>query len=444
MTALALILKDFGKKVQGSDVAANFQTQSTLEKAGVVVYPQFAPSQVEKAQVVVYSAAHKGSANIEVKKAQELNIPVCSFPKLLGELSQRKPTVAVCGCHGKTTTTSLISYLTTKAGLAPSYFVGVSQFMELPGGAWSGGELFVAEADEYLTDPEADRSSKFLYFNPKYIVCTNLEFDHPDFFKDLSEVKQAYLSFFRKLPEDGFLLLNGDDPALLELGRQSHKRLLTYGLKDTNDYQVLPNKTGCKLLFKHQPVVELTPHLFGEHNYLNLGAAMAFLLQLGLKPEQITKGANEFRGAARRLELLFKIGQNLIIDDYAHHPTEIAASLQALRQAFPEHRIALCFQPHTFSRTKTFYPDFLKVLKLPDFLGLLPIFPSAREPFDFSISSEQLLADLKRPQTSLLLDTEASFSALVKLTQLEHRKWIYLTMGAGDVYQKAQLLTSFL
>ena len=440
MTALSLILKDLGKEVSGSDLEANYQTQTVLEKAGITVYDQFAPAQVEKAEVVVYSAAHGGSHNPEVVRAVELKIPVCSFPKIIGELSLMKPMVAVCGCHGKTTTSSLISYLAYRAKLGPSYFVGVSQFMGFPGGAWGNGDLFVAEADEYLTDPITDRKSKFLYFNPQYIVCTNLDYDHPDFFQSSLEVSKAYLAFFKKIPDSGFLLLNGDDSELVKLGRESQKPVITYGFKSSNNYHLELTQLGVRVNFQQKLLAELTPRLIGRHNYQNLGASIAFLNQLGVKPEAVIEAANEFEGASRRLEKLFAVGANLIIDDYAHHPTEIHESIEALRKSYPDHRIALCFQPHTFSRTKALYKDFLKVLREPDFLGLLPIFASAREPFDSTISSQKLLLDLKWRDGSLYLDSDSLFVRLVKVTQSLYPKWIYLTMGAGDVYKHATII----
>lgn len=440
MSALALILRDMGKQVSGSDLAANFGTQAALNNTGITVYNQFAPRQIKEAEVVVYSAAHGGSKNPEVIEAVASKIPICSFPMLIGELSLLKPTVAVCGCHGKTTTSSIISHLALSAGLNPGYFVGVSNFMDHPGGAWGEGELFVTEADEYLTDPENDRKSKFLYFNPRYIVCTNLDFDHPDFFNNLSDVSTAYLAFFKKAPADGFLLVNGDDQALVELAKTSGKQTFTYGFKETNDYRLELINNGFRVFNLRKEVASLSPRLIGEHNYLNLGAAIAFFELLKIRSKEISLAANEFTGAARRLERRFTVGENQIMDDYAHHPTEIAASLKAVKIAFPEHHIALCFQPHTFSRTRALYKDFLKVLKLPDFLGLLPIFASAREPLDSTISSKDLLRDLNRERSSLLLDTDSRFSDLVKTTQSLYPKWVYLTMGAGDVYQKIDLI----
>jgi len=440
MTALSLILKDLGKEVSGSDLEANFQTQSILKNAGLAVYNQFDPAHVENADVVVYSAAHEGSQNPEVVRAVELKIPVCSFPKIVGELSLLKPTVAVCGCHGKTTTSSLISYLAYRAKLAPSYFVGVSLFMGFPGGAWGNGDLFVTEADEYLTDPITDRRSKFLYYNPQYIVCTNLDYDHPDFFQSPLEVSEAYLAFFKKIPDSGFLLLNGDDTELVKLGRKSQKPVFTYGFKNSNNYHLELSSNGVKVNFEQKLLAELTPRLIGRHNYQNLGASIAFLNQFGVKPKAMIEAANEFKGASRRLEKLYAVGANLVIDDYAHHPAEIHASIEALRKNYPDHRIALCFQPHTFSRTRALYKDFLKVLREPDFLGLLPIFASAREPFDSSISSQKLLLDLNWEQGSLYLDSDSLFVRLVKITQSLYPKWIYLTMGAGDVYKRATII----
>lgn len=433
MTALALILKDLNKDVTGSDTKEQFMTDKTLVDAKIKVFQGFHSDHVKASNVVVYSASHNGSRNLEVKAALRMRKTVFCLPEAIGYLTTLKKNIAVCGCHGKSTTTSLIAYIALRLHLDPSYFVGAPRFMDYPPGRWSNGDLFVTEADEYLSDNYLHRRSKFLFFHPRIIVCTNLDFDHPDFFHDLSEVAAAYLDFFKRLPQNGKLIVNGDDPKLLNLAKQSHKPFITFGFKAGNNYRVSAT------------LAKLTPKLMGEHNAVNITAAIACFAELGIVPARAAQYAAQFTGTKRRLELVGKVGHNLVIDDYAHHPAEIEASLQAIRARFPRHRIALCFQPHTLSRTQTFLAEFIKVLGKADYLGLLPIFTSARELGDHGLTQQHLISKLKAQQRPFhLLSKRSDWFKLIRFTQHESSRWIYLTMGAGDVYKRGQTIISLL
>jgi len=443
MTALALILKDFGKSVTGSDSPLTYQTEKFLaDKA--ITYGFFDKSNVTTAQVVVYGASHQGSDNPEVKEALIQHKIVLSLSQMIGYLTGLKKTIAVSGCHGKTTTTAIISYVLEKLALDPSYLVGSAGFENLPSGKWGSGLHFVAEADEYLADPVLQRRSKFLFFSPQYIVVTNLDYDHPDFFPDFDAVIKTFALFFKRLHPQGILIVNGDDSVLLKLAKNSCQSYVTYGFNKENDYQIIAREKGLKIINHQQTIIKLEPQLIGKHNQSNLAAAVVVLHLLKTNLSQAAKYLNQFGGAKRRLELVARIGSNYVYDDYAHHPTEIAASLGALKLQYPQYRLALCFQPHTYSRTKKLLPEFVKSLSLVDYLGLLPVFASAREPVDKSFDSSMILTKLPKNLGSQLLATEADWQRMVNRTQKTSQKWIYVTMGAGDVYNQSTLLIKLL
>ncbi len=443
MTALALILLDMGKQVTGSDSPETYQTETMLSARSIPI-SSFNQKNVEQAQVIIHSASHQGSQNLEVREAQKQQKQVLSLPEMIGYLTGLKKTIAVSGCHGKTTTTAIIAYVLNKLNLDPSFLVGSAGFMSLPSGHWGKGEYFVAEADEYLADPIKQRVSKFLFFNPHYIVVTNLDYDHPDFFPNLKAVAQAFATFFQRLSRSGTLIINGDDLSLVELAKASHQAFVTYGFNQENDYQIVGQESSLEIFYRKQSLLRLSPKLLGKHNQANLGGAIALLHCLKLDLNQAASYLNDFSGAKRRLELMARVGQNYVYDDYGHHPTEIAASLSALKRQYPQHRLALCFQPHTYSRTKKLLPEFIKVLSQVDYLGLLPIFASAREPQDLSFSSKTILSRLPKKLDSQLLVTDKDWQSLVTDTQTKGSNWIYITMGAGDVYKKSPLLVKSL
>lgn len=444
MTALALILRDLGKTVTGSDVSENFQTDVVLDRTGIKVTSGFDEKNLDSAEVVVYSASHQGVKNAQVQAALKKGLLVCALPEVVGRLTGLKKNIAICGCHGKSTTSALMSYIALRLNLKPSFFVGVSSFMEFPGGHWDKGDFFITEADEYLTDPLEKRISKFLYFEPQYIIATNLDFDHPDFFPNFEAVEMAFLDFFKRLKKGGFLVINGDDERLIKVAQKSQKPMLTYGFLKRNDYQIV--EVGGGFIVKHagKTIIKVKPSLLGQHNERNITAAIAFFASLKYDLKRVSQASSEFKGAKRRLELVANVRDSLIFDDYGHHPTEIKASLEALRARYPGYKLALCFQPHTFTRTEALLAEFVQVLSSVDYLGLLTIFPSAREKFNPHLNSELILNKLEPGIKKQLLLSEADWARLVENTQNESGKWIYLTMGAGDVYKKAELLVNYL
>ncbi len=438
MTALALILRDMDKTVSGSDINETFLTSSLLTARGVGISAGFDPKNIAGSEAVVYSGAHQGANNPEVRAAVEAGQAVFVMPEVLGALSRERETLAVCGCHGKTTTTALAAYVWERIGLQASYFVGGPGFMDYPAGKWGRGRLFVAEADEYVEDPQAPNpQAKFLYLSPKYVICTNIDFDHPDIYKNMDEMVAAYSRFFDRVDPAGFLLVNGDDQRLTRLAAQKKVRVYTFGRGDKCDFRVTDEAHRFGLAYNGKQIASLDPELYGGHNMLNIASVLAFCHLTGQNVTRAARAAEEFRGVKRRMEEYLEIEGNYIFDDYAHHPAEIAATLKAFRQRFSEHRLAVIFQPHTYSRTKALKDEFIKALKLADRVALMPVFASEREKDKDSLYTTDDLSALARQkglETTTLRSAE-DFSGFIVGSQREYPAWLYVTMGAGDVYK---------
>lgn len=444
MTALALILKDMGNKVDGSDTGVDYPTMSTLAKYNIPVFDTFNVAHIESATTVVYSGANGGSTNEEVLEAKKRGLKVSSLAQYIGTLSEQKQTISVCGCHGKSTTTALAAYIGGKLGLHMSYYVGAPSFMDSGPGAWKKGDYFVVESDEYVADPITDRTPKLYYLHPTFILCTNIDFDHPDVFPDITAIEKVFAHFFTQIPQNGFLIVNGDDKRLVKIANDSHKKFYTYGLESWCDF-IITNilnhgvEQRFSLTYRGKSLGTFSTKLLGVHNIFNATAVIAFYMLQKYGASKIAQALALFTGVSRRLEFHEKIRETLLYDDYAHHPTEIVATLTALKKRFPKYHITVIFQPHTFSRTQELQEGFVNSLHYADTIIMLPIFSSARESSEqFTVTSQALVDSAKRKGFSnfenVATDSELSF-LITKLSQ-KYSRQIILTMGAGDVYTK--------
>jgi len=443
MTNLAIILKKMGKNVFGSDVEEEFITVDNLKKYQIVYQIGFdgknLPSNID---LVIYSAAHRGIRNPLVIEANKRKIRVASQAEILGEImSDFKNKIAICGSHGKTTTASLLAYTLINLNLKPSYLVGSSSFNDFDGADFKKGDYFVIEADEYGISPPVDNTPKFLKLNPDFIIETNIDYDHPDVYKDLSSVKKVFFNFFLHRN----LILNIDDKntkeILEKLEKLNHeKKIITYGFSKNADFRIFDpiffeTKTNFTLFFQNKNLGRFSISLAGEHNIKNATAIIAFLISMGFKTEKIKKVIKDFTGAKRRFEFLGKVKKSLFFDDYAHHPQEIKATIEAAKKRFSKKKIIVFFQPHTFSRTLSLLKDFNLSLKMADRGYILPIFPSARENSkDFDISSKDIIGQSKN---LFYIDEKDIVNILLKETK---DKNVVLIMGAGDIYKKFKFL----
>ena len=447
MTPLALIAKGAGFEVTGSDVEQEFITDEALKKAGIKPFVGFSSDHITDQSFVITTGAHGGFDNVEVQAAKIKQIPFMSAGEATGEfmkgtlLKKQFTGISVAGTHGKTTTTAMIATMLTENRLDPTYIIGTGDVGSLGApGHFGNGRYFVAEADEYATEPKHDKRARFLWHMPTFAVITNIEHDHPDIYPTISAVREAFLSFVKKLPDKGLLIACGDDEQIKQLLREYEGRKITYGFSPENDY-VLDRVTvsGEQTFFwvksRGVPLGEFVLRVAGEHNALNALATIIIGLEIGLSVEKIKKGLGAFSGSKRRLEFIGDLRTGAkVYDDYAHHPTEIKTTLAALRKQYPKKKIICIFQPHTYSRTKQLFHEFIISFASVDMVIVTDIFASAREEADPTVSSKNLAFELSNRHKAVLY--------LPKLTDVvqyisENRfrsDTILVTMGAGDVY----------
>ncbi len=450
---LAIIAKEAGVEVTGSDVSDHFITDKQLINSGINILEGFDKSNIKNPDLVISTGAHGGLENVEVVEAKEKNIPVMLQGEALGkfqdgEIFDKKFVgVSVAGSHGKTTTTAIIATILSKNNLDPSYVIGTGEIPTLKNsGHFGKGNYFVTEADEYFTDIKFDRIPKFLYQNPKAIIITNIDFDHPDVFENQNHMENAFLDFTQKLSTDGVLVICGDG----NNNRQFISKLIhphiSYGISPDNDYIIEKiNFDSEKMFFwvrsKETLLGEFSVNIFGEHNALNCLGAIVICLELGLSIEQIKKGLSEFKGTKRRAEFIGKtINGATLYDDYAHHPSEIKETLQAFRKRFPKRNIVTIFQPHMYSRTKTLFGDFVNSFTDTDEVIITEIFPSFREPIDCNFSSKQIVDELiKKQKKATYFPSNLDVIEYIS-SQNYSNNTVIITMGAGDIYKIGEKL----
>jgi UDP-N-acetylmuramate--alanine ligase len=433
MTPLAIIAKEAGIEVTGSDIADEFITDPALKKAGIIPLVGFSRDNVGNVDLVITTGAHGGFKNIEVQEAKKRNIKFITQGEAVGvfmdgKIFGRKFTgISVTGTHGKTTTTAMIATLLKSAGKDPSFLIGTAGAASLGApGHYGKGEYFVAEADEYMTEPNFNRTIKHMWQHPKIAVITNIEFDHPDAYTSLSDTREKFLAFANQLPKDGVLIACGDDPQIKKLLSLFRGRSVTYGTDPENDYSV------------HKILGNINLPVFGSHNRLNATATFIVGSEIGLSKEQIIKGLMEFRGSKRRGEFIGTLFSGVrVFDDYAHHPTEIQKTLKAFREEFPTKNIVCIFQPHTYSRTKSLFEQFSNSFKDADTVILTDIYASLREKSDLSVSMPKLADKIGKKAMFIpqLFDVLKYLNA-----QTFTNKDIIITMGAGDVYKLSEKL----
>lgn len=448
MTPLAIIAKESGIEVTGSDVAESFITDEELSEVGIEASEGFDPERVEGADLVIATGAHGGFDNPEVIKAKELGISVLSQGQALGEfqkgeiLGRSFEGICITGSHGKTTTTAMVATVLFGSGSDPSYAVGTGKIPSLGlSGHFGKGKFFVAEADEYFSDVVNDKTPKFLYLHPKICVVTNVDYDHPDIYDSINDVRSALLEFANKIPKDGVLIANGDGEENRKFLASYTNRKVTYGFSPSNDYILErvnsnPDKTFFRIKSAGADLGEFSIKVFGEQNVLDALASIIVGLESGLTIEQIRKSLSAFSGTKRRSEFVKTLLSGaLLYDDYAHHPEEISQTLNAFRKSFPKYKIVVIFQPHMYSRTKKFFPEFVRSFDAADQTLIAEIFPSFREKVDPNFSSNLIVLELqKNAKDAKYFPTLTDMVKFLSSQKLD-RNTLVITMGAGDVYK---------
>lgn len=433
MAALAELLHKRGVAVSGSDVAEKFFTEESLRLNGIGIIEGFAARNVPSdADLIVYSTAYSAQNNVEMSEAEKLKFSLASYPEVLGSLFNEKIGIAVCGTHGKTTTSAMLATVMRAAGADPAAVIG-SRVIDWQSGILAGkGELFVAEADEY--------QNKLRYYRPFGAILTSVDWDHPDFFPTFEDYKRVFREFVAKIPPHGFLVVWGDGRDVLDITKSARCKLITYGFHSGNTVRVDKIAPGeFKLKYDNYDLGIFTVGLLGDHNILNAAAAVAVCYQLNLDMEKVRESLAGFRGTARRLEYVGERNGAAIFDDYAHHPEEIRTTLKGLREKYPDKNIRVVFHPHTFTRTLALLEEFAQSFDDADEVIVLDIYGSARET-QGGVSSQELVKKINQYQSGRAMHIGGLDEARGFLKDRLCPRDVLVTMGAGNVCELSQAL----
>ncbi len=439
MTALALCARDLGLKISGSDVRERFVTDEILAKNKINYQIGFKKENIGRPDLLIFTGAHGGQDNPEVIYAQNKNIPVMSHAQALGLFMKAKEGISVCGVGGKTTTAAMLATVLTKNCLKPSYAIGVGAVKPLgePGRFEKESRYFIAEADEYAASPQ-DRQPRFNYQYPKIIILTNLEFDHPDFYPNFEATLESFKNFIQRIPKDGLLVACFDNPRVVKLLQKVNVPYQSYGFSSKADWQIIKmridqQRITFKVKYKNLNFEDLTIFVPGKFNVLNATAVLVTSYFLGLNLPQIKEGLAFFQGTKRRFEFIGKIKDVFLYDDYAHHPAEIKATLEAIKNWWPHRRLIVIFQPHTYSRTKYLLTDFSQSFRFADEIIITDVYASAREKDDLGVSGEVLTAAIVNmgKKAYYLPNCEVVCQFLKKITRQGD---VIFTLGAGNIF----------
>ena len=440
MTMLGQFLVSKGYEVSGSDVAEVFMTDQVLAKFGIKVNQGFnaenVPSDVD---LIIYSSAYNPITNIEVAKALAGKIKSLTYAEVLGELFNQMYGIAVCGSHGKTTTTAWLGYVLWKAGLKPNVLVGARVEQFDGAGVFGESDYMVIEADEY--------QNKLKYYNPKGILLNNIDHDHHDFYPTLESYIEAFTAFMGKLSKKGFLVANFDDEYIAKTANVNCRaKILSYSLlrQDVSFFAYDIKQVGLKQYFKvkmdGEDIGDFSISLLGRHNVYNALAVIATAIELEVELKDIRTNLEGFMGTDRRMRVMGKFKGATIIDDYGHHPTEIKTTLAGLRAAYPKEKITAVFHPHTYTRTKALLNEFAQSFGDVDKVVVLDIYGSAREA-QGGVSSLDLIAKMQEFESSKEFIHVTDLKACEEYLRANVRAGeIVILIGAGDIFRVGEEL----
>ncbi len=439
MSGIAELLLNLGYRVSGSDLHGSTIT-TNLARLGGSIHVGHQGQWVEGADVVVTSSAIAAD-NPEVMAAREAGIPVIQRAEMLAELMRlKKFGIAIAGSHGKTSTTSMVSWMLTRAGLDPTIVVG-GKVDSLGGNAKLGeGEFLVAEADE--------SDGSFLKLSPVLEVITNIDLEHLDYYRDIEHIKSVFMEFIDKIPFYGAVIVCLDDANIADLLPAIQKRIISYGLTAQADIhaerlEAAGGRTRFVVCRGEEPLGEIHLSLPGRHNVYNALAVVCVGLELEIDFAVIAAALGSFGGVQRRMQVKGQIGNIMVMDDYGHHPTEIRATLSAIKESWPDKRLVVLFQPHRYSRTAALYKEFLTAFHQADFLVMTDIYAASESPMS-GISSEHLLRDIKlhgQRHTHFIASVE---TMAIELLPLLAEGDLVLTLGAGNIVRVGEKLVDLL
>ena len=433
MSGIAEVLLNLGYEVSGSDMGANAATQRLQEHGAIISYGHDAEN-IETAEVVVTSSAI-ASDNPEVEAARSRRIPVIRRAEMLAEIMRFRYGIAVAGTHGKTTTTSLVASLLSEGGLDPTYVIGGKLNSSASNAKLGESRYFVAEADE--------SDASFLLLQPMISVVTNIDADHLETYGgDFDRYRQTFVEFLHHLPFYGHAVLCLDDAEVRKLLSDVSRPVLTYGIEEEADVRATDIKcNGMQCLFNVRLPGRASPmqvvlNLAGRHNVLNSLAAIAVAHMLGVDDASIQAGLSGFQGIGRRMQQYGEVkiakGNVLLVDDYGHHPTEIAATLEAARTGWPDRRLVVAFQPHRYSRTRDLFEDFSQVLSGTDTLLLSEVYAAGEDPVAGADGRALCAAIRARGRVNPVFVENINDLPEALLDVLEDGD-VLLTLGAGNI-----------
>jgi len=432
MGGIAEVLHNLGYRVSGSDLQEGPMTRR-LAALGVAVGLGHDPARVADADVVVVSSA-VGPDNPEVREARRRRIPVVPRAEMLAELMRFRYGIAVAGTHGKTTTTSLIASVLAEGGLDPTFVIGGRLNSAGSNARLGAGPYLVAEADE--------SDASFLHLAPMLAVVTNIDADHLQTYSgDLGRLRRAFTEFLHRLPFYGLAVLCADDPTLAALQAELPRPVLSYGLDARADVRAADlvqegERMRFRVLRPGREPLDLELPLAGRHNVQNALAAVAVAQELGVADEALARALAGFQGIARRLQLYgevaFPRGRALLVDDYGHHPREIAATFEAIRAGWPGRRLVVAFQPHRYSRTRDLLDDFAEVLSGADVLLLTEVYPAGERPLPGADGRALCRAVRARGRVDPVF-VAGPGAVPEQLALLVEEGDVVLTLGAGDI-----------
>lgn len=432
MSGIAEVLLNLGYKVSGSDLKAS-KTTERLKGLGAIVSIGHNPANIGSSDVVVVSSA-VSETNCEVTAARQRGIPVIPRAEMLAELMRLKYGIAVAGSHGKTTTTTLVACVLIAGGFDPTLVVGGRVELLGTNAHLGSGEFIVVEADE--------SDGSFLMLSPVISVVTNIDREHLDHYGSIESLREAFSGFIRKIPFYGLAVLCADCPNIRAILPEIPKRQLTYGFSEyaelrAHGIRVCGYRTQFDVTYNGNKLGEVVLNHPGRHNAQNALAAVAVGLELGISFQQIREGLLEFRGIERRLQLKGERRGIRIVDDYGHHPEEIKATIQAIREAMNPKRLIVIFQPHRYTRTKLLFDDFARALSHTDILYIIDIYSAGEPPID-GVSSPLLMEKIVEEGKNNVFYESDPDVLVEKIVRDLKPGDVILTLGAGNVWKMAE------
>lgn len=457
MTSIAQCLLDAGKQVAGCDIAEKFVTQKMLDSRSLKIDFGFKHHINQKIDCLIYTSAHGSNKNPLVKQAQKNGLIIFSQAEALASMFNQKQGIAICGVGGKSTISAMISFILEKNSLKPSFSVGVGEIIGLnKTGAWhKTSKYFVAEADEYVINPQAREEKKaiiprFAFLKPWIVVCNSLKYDHPDVYDNFEHTKQIFWHFFKQIKNNGYLIFNANDNNLADMATKLKKtrpdiHLISFGenLKKADfnllKYEISNQKAIAQFTFNNKSY-NLELKIPGKFNAQNALAAIATVSAIDVNIKSISTLKN-FASTKRRFEFIGEKNDVLYWDDYAHHPSEIAAVVEAVQTWHPNKKIIFAFQSHTYSRTKQLFNDFVDAFGKANEVVMINIFASARENFDPAVSSDLLCEAIQKKYSQVKCINLKNLTNLANFCNNKLKPGnVFITLGAGDIYKVHELI----